>query len=825
MASELKNALKDSKLNKSPGCDGLSTEFFVIFFTKINEVLLEAINFSYEKGELFGSALRGVITLIPKKSRDTRILKHNRPISLLCTDYKLVEKMMANRMKPVLHSIIHQNQTGFMKDRRISSNIRCVLDILNYVETGEDEGGIIMSIDFEKAFDKIETRSLISALKFFDFSDDFCKWTQILYNGAKSCVMNNGNSSEWFEVTRSVKQGGPCSAYFFLVVAEIMAIRLRGNSRIHGFEIGEFKRIFGQFADDTDLYLKNDRDSLNNVIAELDSFCKQSGCTINYDKTTVYRMGSAKKGDASKYTKHKMLVVDSEINVLGVWVCSDDKKLNELNYTPMLEKIKGILMKWRSRQLSLFGKITVINTLIASLMVYKMSVLPSLNTAFVKKFNDIITKFIWNDRRPKIALKKLQANKKVGGAGLVNIETKDDSMKIAWIPFLMENDDVAGIAYEAIGNKIGNDIWRCNINTKDVKATFKRGFWTDALIAWTKLNFEHKDEIIKVENQLLWFNTHLRISDKPFLFKKAYNEGLLYIAQIFDTNGDIIPFETLCPMFQLTTMQYNSLLEAIPKEWIKVIKEEARKFDYDHKDNVDKIICKRKPSRWYYQCVTCTDTPAFDSYVKWQSKLQSPLSYSEFLKCIANIKVHSNYVKLHSFQFRIMYNAIILNDKLKNWKIVSNDMCTLCGEHKETIIHFFCECKEIKKLYIYVQNYLKIECNNNDEIELDKWKILFNAVHPNKKHIANSLILIAKHYAYVTRCKKQRVTVSGLFEMIENCKRCELYNAKQTKKLDKHIIKWFGAKKESMNVLMLYDNPDYLNEYLLELSVQNFCNQ
>ena len=114
--NELKTALKQLKRNKSPGVSGLTAEFYMVFFPQIKEVLLNAINYSFKTGRLHESALRGIINLIPKQGRDVRFLKHLRPISLLNTDYKLIEKMLANRIKPCLEHIINEDQKAFLSN-------------------------------------------------------------------------------------------------------------------------------------------------------------------------------------------------------------------------------------------------------------------------------------------------------------------------------------------------------------------------------------------------------------------------------------------------------------------------------------------------------------------------------------------------------------------------------------------------------------------------------------------------------------------------------------------------------------------------------------
>ena len=224
---ELTQALRTSKRGKAPGSDRLTCEFYIVFYDKLKMVMLEAINESFESGKLHNSALCGIISLIPKRNKDTRLVKNLRPISLLNFEYKLIEKMLANRMKPCLESIIHNDQQGFLAKHRISVNVRCILDILELVNGDETQDGFIVSVDFQKAFDRIELASLLKVLEFFNFHEDFIRWMKIIYNGAYTHVCNNGFVSEKFMVTRSVRQGGPNSAYYFLICAEVLAILLR----------------------------------------------------------------------------------------------------------------------------------------------------------------------------------------------------------------------------------------------------------------------------------------------------------------------------------------------------------------------------------------------------------------------------------------------------------------------------------------------------------------------------------------------------------------------------------------------------------------------
>ena len=295
---ELSSALKQMKKNKAPGCSGLTMEIFVVFFNDIKDVLLDALKYAYEIGHLHNSALWGIIMLIPKPKHDTQKIETLRLITLLNLDYKLVEKMLANRLKPALEDIINHDQKGFLRNRHIGYNIRKIIDILDQIED-EDSEGIILSIDFRKCFDLVETSALIEALKFFGAGESFIRWTKLIYTDAIAAISNNGILSKWFRVTRSVKQGRPNSAYYFLVIAEVLAIQLRKNPNISGIMMNQIRKLLGQFADDMDLYMKNLKDC-EEALKVITNIRTVSGFQINYDKTTLYRLGSLKNSDAEK---------------------------------------------------------------------------------------------------------------------------------------------------------------------------------------------------------------------------------------------------------------------------------------------------------------------------------------------------------------------------------------------------------------------------------------------------------------------------------------------------------------------------------------------
>ena len=164
MIEECVKALDTFDAGKTPGNDGIPAEFYKTFFWNSIEVFMtEVFNHSFVLGEMSSSQKQAVITLIDKKSKDIMFLENWRPISSINVDSKIATKVIANRIKNVFPGIIHSNQSGFMKGRFIGETGRSILDINAHTEALKLPG-VLLFIDFEKAFDSIENNFLYKAL-------------------------------------------------------------------------------------------------------------------------------------------------------------------------------------------------------------------------------------------------------------------------------------------------------------------------------------------------------------------------------------------------------------------------------------------------------------------------------------------------------------------------------------------------------------------------------------------------------------------------------------------------------------------------------------
>ena len=385
---EIIEAIKGMNNGKTPGSDGIPVEFYKIFWIDLKDLLKEVIQTGLEEKFLHETARQGIINLIPKQGKDSRLLKNLRPITLLNVDYKIIEKILANRLKKVMNKLINPDQKGFMAERNISTNIRKICDIITYTQLYNIPAQVT-SYDFQKAFDRVTHNCLFAALEMFNFGPNIIQWTKTLYTGFTAKVQNNGEFSKSINIERGIHQGGCCSSLYFLLCAELLATQLRHDKNIQGIKVNDVEYLLGLFADDTDNYMEHEEKSFQQALSVIQKFGQQSGLLLNYDKTTVYRIGSIHNTNAMFYTQPQLAWTNEPVNILGIHVCCDEKTMVEINYRPLISKVKQILLSWSNRSLSLLGKVLIINSLIVSQFVYKMAVLPCIPQIYLKRLKPL----------------------------------------------------------------------------------------------------------------------------------------------------------------------------------------------------------------------------------------------------------------------------------------------------------------------------------------------------------------------------------------------------------------------------------------------------
>jgi hypothetical protein len=397
-------------------------------------------------------------------------------------------------------------------------------------------------LDFEKAFDTVKWSYMQRVLETMNVGPKFRRWISIIYKDITSCCMNNGYTTEYFHLSRGIRQGCPISALLFLLIVETLATNIRADEQVKGIIVNETEIKISQLADDTTLFLKNEK-SLQKVLTILDYFYTCSGLKLNKSKTEIFYLGN---------TNHKPNVTNLGIKVaelsfksLGIHFSKDLKQTSEKNLEDRFNKFKTILNIWKSRGLSLKGKVTVLKSVAIPQLLYATSVL-YVPDDFITKVDMAISKFIWNDKPPKIKKSTMISRIHEGGLKMPSFEFMVYSQKVMWIKRILSSDQQKwkSIAFKLIG--LSEFDLKCKPSVEFIQNK-QSVFYEQVLRIW--LNFHarnpSKDNICK---EIIWNNKFILI-DKKIVntnYIRWKQHGILYVKNLLHDDG------TFLDMFELS---------------------------------------------------------------------------------------------------------------------------------------------------------------------------------------------------------------------------------------------------------------------------------
>ena len=367
---ECKAALVGMARGKAPGSDGLPMEFYLKFWDLLGEDLVCVLNSCFRSGQLSQSQRRGVISLSFKKG-DRLDIRNWRPISLLNVDYKFAARAIAGRLLKVIHIVVARDQTCGVPGRFIGENVAFLRDVVDFA-TWSNSPVALLSLDQEKAFDRVEWSFMRDTLLAMGFGPSFVSWVDLFYCDVQSAVDVNGHLSSFFSLSRGVRQGCPLSPLLYVLVAEVLACNIRANPRIVGLSLPGSASplpVVSQYADDTSLVVTTD-DSIKATFDTYSLFESGSGAKLNQSKSKGLWLGSwVGRTDPP-------VALDwspTKLKILGVFLRTGN--LEEANWRPRIDAVANVLTSWRQRVLSFKGRSLVINALALACVWYVASLI------------------------------------------------------------------------------------------------------------------------------------------------------------------------------------------------------------------------------------------------------------------------------------------------------------------------------------------------------------------------------------------------------------------------------------------------------------------
>ena len=747
---EIGEALKNMNNNSAPGLDGLTTEFYKVFWQDIRIHLLNSYLHSTRVKKLAPTQLMGVTTLIHKgKNLKKNDLNNWRPITVTNVDYKILAKAVANRLKPILTYIISDSQHGFIKSRGASQLIRQIDDIIQVAEE-ESVSGHLLSVDYKKCFDSVSHKYILFAVKQFGFRENFSSLIEILMRGGKSCINNGGWLTEFYELNKGLKQGCPCSPLTFLLVAEILTLKTKQNKNIKGFFIEKAHCIrykILQFADDTTFLLRDIID-FREVLSLIKSFSLCSGLQLNTNKSQLMPLSTVTK----PLVGQREITSTNRLVILGV--CFETGKAAntlEENWKNIINKIQYHIKNWSRRNLSIQGKIIITKTFIISQCIYMMQGI-GLPEKIISQINKMCFTFIWKKHfsntkaHEKIKRTTMCSPYQCGGLQMINLHDMQASFHIKWIIKLCNSkgSDWAKIPLYLLNHLDQLGLFHMNIpklNQKKTVHTIKSSFWAQAVTAW----FAHKEPEDATTSLYLWNNKDITYHKKTLYFITWIEAGIRFVKDVINENSKVLDYEILKrktgnhPSF---LFEYLALREALNRfkrtrqcPLANLRQNQNVWFKTLDINNMQPTVSQIR------KLIILQNTRTPHCLELWKRKYNYTIQEADWTVAHGATKE----TRLRVLQWKIIHNIYPTSILLQKMGKRETNLCETCKEI-DYIEHFFVNCNEVQALWKEVNNI--INCWLGIRFPLDEKTILLglnnSALNKTQEKNINHLLLTAK---------------------------------------------------------------------------------
>ena len=721
--------------------------------------LINSFNEAFTQGELSLTQKQGIIICLPKGNKPREILKHRRPISLLNIDYKILSGVLARRLKKILPKIISETQKGFLQGRYIGENVRLVFDMMSELSHLKKKG-LILLLDFEKAFDSLEWSYITEVLKHYNFGEGFIRWFKTLYNKSSSCVINNGFFSDFFELGRGCRQGDPLSPYIFILAIEPLANEIKENKLIKGIEIANTTYKIGQYADDTFLLLDGSEESVRQSMVTFKFFYLCSGLKLNFDKTVAVWIGQMVDADIVLCPEIKMTWSNS-FTLLGIDFNTDLKQMIKNNYESKVQIIKNTLNSYKKRHMSMLGKVTVLKTIIIPKLVYLMKVLPSPNMAFFAEMERCFKNFIWEEKKPKIIISQLEKDIAEGGLRLTNLSVLNKALKITWIPKIVKEEGLWQDLFESSIVSNRKNIWMQDLlSLHKMKRKVKNLFWKEVISAWVSYKEISIDEI-DVRTFPIW-NSHFLQNSNIIMKKNEFKKrGLVYINDLLTDMGELMGYDNFQETYFLNInfVDFYSLMHSIPRPWkTEILQQKYKIIGQVTQTCLEETLTMKKVCKETYWKIMDTIKPKRNFLNKWSEYFQTQITEKEMSEYFTLNFLCTNENKMRSFQYKILQRSLTTNKFLNICKL-GEDKCYFCKIEVETLEHLFWDCSKIKKFWASIVELLEPFIKLHDVI--DNKAVLLGTKDGQYNILVNHIINIIKHYIYTTKCNNRILSQFG----------------------------------------------------------------
>lgn len=396
---EVRAAIFQMGPDKCPGPDGMTPRVYQQYWDIFKKDVTSAIQKAFATGEVPSDWLRSNIVLIPKNNEPQKP-KEYRPITIGNTIYRLLMKILANRLQPLMAQIISPNQSAFLRGRNIADNTILIQEIVHSFQSSTfNKEAFLLKADVNKAFDMLAWPFVRRTMEAVNMPPVLVNLIMGCLRAGKVTVLVNGRGSGFISPTRGLRQGCPVSPYIFILAMEFLSRLFRFHQQkgdITGLKIARTAPCLthSMYADDLIIMgtarIQEVR-KIKNLLTEFETY---SGLGINPDKSTIWFSNvcseECKQGIIAKLQAKE---AGENEKYLGVVIARQAQQA-DLTHEMLVEKMMSKLAGWKVNILSFAGRVTLIKPVLVAIPVYYMTV-AVLPTKTVNEINSLLRKFLW----------------------------------------------------------------------------------------------------------------------------------------------------------------------------------------------------------------------------------------------------------------------------------------------------------------------------------------------------------------------------------------------------------------------------------------------
>lgn len=363
VSGEIKAAVFSLNGDGAPGPDGFGGHFYQTYWDIVGANLVTSVQEFFREGRLPANFNSNLIVLIPKV-QGAKSMGDYRPIALANFQFKIVTKIVADRLAIITSRIISIEQRGFIRDRNIADCVILASEAINSLGKKQYGGNLAMKVDISKAFDTLDWNFLVMVLNNFGFSNVFINWILVILNSARLSILVNGKAVGYFSCSRGVRQGDPLSPLLFCIAKEVLSRALfdssaRGRLTPMSYCCRMTFPTHILYADDIMIFCTGLKINVRELLSIFHKYSKVSGQRINTVKSHFFTGNMLVNWKNMIAALLGFSVGSVPFLYLGCPIFQGKPKV--IHFRMVTDKIKNKLATSKGSTLSIMGKVSWLN--------------------------------------------------------------------------------------------------------------------------------------------------------------------------------------------------------------------------------------------------------------------------------------------------------------------------------------------------------------------------------------------------------------------------------------------------------------------------------